>query len=104
RRSSDLVHDDASDGSSMSTDPLCGGMDDDISTEGNRFACMRRCKSIVDYKRYPASCAISATASISSTCRPGLPIVSPNTALVLSVIAALKFSGSDGSTNVTLMP
>ena len=52
----------------------------------------------------PASWAILATFSISKTFKLGFPIVSAKIAFVFSVIAERKFSGSFGSTNLTLIP
>src|SRR5450631_76189 len=52
----------------------------------------------------PASCAIAATAAMSSTLSCGLPSVSAYSALVLGLIARRKFSGSAESTNVVSMP
>ena len=52
----------------------------------------------------PCSCAILATASMSSTLPRGFEIVSPYRHLVFGVIALRKFSGSSGSTNLTSRP
>ncbi len=52
----------------------------------------------------PASWATAATASMSRVFRDGLPTVSVKIALVLSVMAARKFSGSRSSTNLTFIP
>ena len=52
----------------------------------------------------PASCAIPASAGMSSTSRPGLPIVSPITSRVLGRSAARKPSRSRGLTKVVVMP
>ena len=51
-----------------------------------------------------ASCAIAATRGISSTSRPGLPMVSPITRRVLGRIAARNPSRSRGLTKVVVMP
>ena len=48
------------------------------------------------------SCAIFATASISRTLPRGLLIVSPKMHFVFGVMALRKFSGSSGSTKLTL--
>ena len=49
----------------------------------------------------PAACAISAIASMSETMPSGFDTLSTNSALVLDVIACLKFIGSRGSTKPT---
>ena len=51
-----------------------------------------------------AACAISATRGMSSTSRPGLPMVSPITSRVRGVIALRKPSWSRGLTKVVVMP
>jgi hypothetical protein len=55
-------------------------------------------------KGTPCACATSATASMSSSCRLGLPRLSANTARVFGFIAAAKASGEAVSTNVVVMP
>ena len=52
----------------------------------------------------PASWAMSATASTSNTSPFGLPIISAKTAFVFGPMALRKFSGSDGSTNLVVIP
>ena len=53
----------------------------------------------------PCACAAFANFSISNTVSAGLAIVSPNTALVLSLNAALSSSSvQSGSTNVASIP
>ncbi|EWS57698.1 hypothetical protein Y695_04780 [Hydrogenophaga sp. T4] len=51
-----------------------------------------------------ASCAICATVGMSSTSRPGLPTVSPNSNRVLGRTAAFQPSMSPGFTKVVSMP
>jgi len=52
----------------------------------------------------PASCAMALTAGMSSTSRPGLPSVSPNSSRVCGRIAARQASRSPGLTKVVSMP
>src|SRR2546421_467852 len=52
----------------------------------------------------PAACAISETLGMSSTSRPGLPMVSAMRSRVLARMAALKPSRSRGLTKVVVMP
>mmetsp|Transcript_7243 Transcript_7243/g.18421 ORF Transcript_7243/g.18421 Transcript_7243/m.18421 type:complete len:306 (-) Transcript_7243:438-1355(-) len=52
----------------------------------------------------PKSCATAEMASRSQISSAGLDTVSQNTARVLSLMAARKFSGFSASTNVTVMP
>ena len=52
----------------------------------------------------PASSATSATPRMSSTSRPGLPIVSPNIRRVRGLTASRQAARSPGSTKVASMP
>jgi len=52
----------------------------------------------------PAAWAISASAGMSMTSRPGLPMVSPSTRRVCGRSAARNPSRSRGFTNVVVMP
>ena len=54
-------------------------------------------------KGSPASCAMSLTAGMSSTSRPGLPTVSPNSRRVSGRIAARQPSRSPGLTKLVVM-
>ena len=72
------VDDDAADGRAVPADELGGRMHHDIRAVLDGPAQIRRGESVVDHQRQIGrSCAIAATASISSTFMRGLPMVSP---------------------------
>ena len=121
------VDEDAGDGGAVAADPLCGGVDDDVGAvlDGTDEVAAGA-KGVVDlallasppavYKNKnskpsrltirgtPASCATLAMAFRSGTLYFGFPILSTNTALVFSSMAAAMASGLSPSTNFVSMP
>jgi len=90
------VDDDATDRDAVAADPLGRGvitMSAPSSIGRLRKAWQRCCRSGAEFWRHGRS---GATAGISSTSSPGLPMVSPITSRVFGLIAARNSSGARG--------
>ena len=95
------IDDDAAHRIAVAAEELRRGMDDDVGAVLGGAHQVGRRQRVVDDQRQRASRAILAIASTSQTTPPGLAIDSMKIARVLSVMAALKLSGSSGFAHLT---
>ena len=78
------VDDRAADGDAVAAEPFGDGMHDDVGAELDRAAQIGRGERVVDQQRHAGRVRDLRHLWMSSTSRPGLPIVSANTSRVLS--------------------
>ena len=84
------VDDRAADGDAVAADPFGDRVHDEVGAEFDRPAEIGRRERVVDQERHAGRVRDLRDAGMSSTSRPGLPIVSPITSRVFSRIAARK--------------